>query len=300
MTLVHDALRAQSVLDALGNKFEFQTRIDPDKVDDHFHDLTPIWITDDTQMTLFGMEATTELWLGEGPRFSVSEVHKRHLIEWRNTQDGAYRPLKNKTFLGRDPQMWEQVAPGGTCLSSLHRARKGKSMRNQSNGCGTVMKALPFALALLDGRDPAHWAPLVAGIAQMTHGAETTYDTMMLYMTVVADLMSNGGSQYIKHIAGTGNHIDQWKGGWNAQDCLDMACWAVGNAGSFEELAVLSIAHDGDSDSVAAVAGALWALGGNPIGDVGNWIYDHRLKEAKLVTCVADRYDEAITFARSL
>jgi ADP-ribosylglycohydrolase len=61
------------------------------------------------------------------------------------------------------------------------------------------------------------------------------------------------------------NNISELGEGWIAPECVNMAIWAYSEANTFDELLALSIAHDGDSDSVAAVAGSLWGLSGREV-----------------------------------
>ena len=44
-----------------------------------------------------------------------------------------------------------------------------------------------------------------------------------------------------------------------------MAIWCYHNSTTFDELLRQSIAIDGDSDSVAAVAGSIWGLSGQEV-----------------------------------
>jgi ADP-ribosylglycohydrolase len=48
--------------------------------------------------------------------------------------------------------------------------------------------------------------------------------------------------------------------GFYATEAVDMAMWAVNNSDDFEELLLNSICHNGDSDSVGAIAGGFWGL----------------------------------------
>lgn len=293
MHLIKEAIRAQAVAEAMGEAFEFRKRIKEHDVTDHIFSNTELFITDDTQMTLFGMEAQRELFLGGAGLGLDKEIHLKHLVEWRNTQTNWTKEGTNKTWLGRMPQMFYCMAPGGTCMSALAAMRDGKPIVNKSNGCGTVMKALPFALGLFAGQEPQTQYRVAIEVSMATHQSPETAVAMRQYMDVATSLMSNGYSPILADTASRGTHIDQWGGGWNATDCLLMAMWAVGNAKTFEEMMLLSIAHDGDSDSVAAVSGALWALAGLPLGRC-HQIFESRLHEAKLVDQVAQRLEAAL------
>ena len=294
--LILDALKAQSIADAIGRKFEFQRNIDWEKVEDEILATHHVGITDDTQMTLFGMEAMTEIWNTDTWRPDHRlKIFMKHYVDWYYTQSQHDRCITS-TWLGKHKQMHHAVAPGGTCLKSLEQISQGRVPYNDSNGCGSVMKALPLALALMK-EDPVEFIGFATAMSCHTHGSVETGQAVLKYMEVAKALMAFGESHYLDRIASKGEVINQWRGGWNATDCLNMACWAVGNANTFEEMLILSITHDGDSDSVAAVAGALWALGGRPIDDLGEWIFKHRVVEHKLVTEVGKRFDQALNRA---
>jgi len=59
--------------------------------------------------------------------------------------------------------------------------------------------------------------------------------------------------------------IEQLGDGWTALSCIEMAVYCYHTSNTFDELLRRSIAHDGDSDSTAAVAGSLWGLSGREV-----------------------------------
>ena len=59
-----------------------------------------------------------------------------------------------------------------------------------------------------------------------------------------------------------GNQVGE---GWIAPECVEISIWAYCTATSFDDLLARSVAHDGDSDTTAACAGALWGLSGREV-----------------------------------
>lgn len=298
-TVIHNALRAQAVADAVGRTFEFSKTINEKDILDVIWGRTDLRITDDTQMALFNAEAIRECTLYGAGLVPVQSIHERHLVEWYRTQ---YENLAwmNNTWLGTQAAMHKSVAPGGTCLTSISNILSGRHVRNNSNGCGVVMKALPFAFQLLIDEyvQVEREAELVTNL---THKSPDARLAIRKYLRIAADLMCDADSSDLMRIADKGTDISAHGQGWNATECLNMACWAVGNAESFEDLLVLSIQHGGDSDSVAAVAGGLWALAGlsekAPKDDTNLIEYLMQgLKEKAVVVEVAYRLEEAIAY----
>lgn len=300
-TVIHNAIRAQAVADAVGRTFEFSkgSQIFEKDILDVIWGRTDLRITDDTQMALFNAEAIRECILWGGIRVPSQTIHERHLVEWYRTQYSG-EAWMNNTWLGTQSAMHKSVAPGGTCLTSISNLASGRPVRNDSNGCGVVMKALPYAFQLMvdDYEQVEREAEMVTNL---THKSPDARLAIRKYLRVAADLMRDAESVDLERIAEKGVDISFHGEGWNATECLNMALWAVGNAESFEDLLVLCIQHDGDSDSVAAVAGGLWALAGlddkAPKDDTNLIEYLMQgLKEKSLVVEVAYRLEEAIAY----
>lgn len=242
--LLSIALKAQAIGDAAGEDFEFLS--EPLKVD--LHDLINtdsygLNITDDTQMTMFGLEGM----INGG---SLDDI-KEQYIHWLNTQSqSATREFPISDKLIDQKKMWTIRAPGGTCLQSLRMLRKGLTVVNQSNGCGSVMKALPFLFA------PT--ADLLVDVSLMTHHGSQIEPTAIHQWEYAQQLLAKNIPG--KHIGLTLRSI-YGDGGWQAGSCLAIAIWAFENCeGDFTKLLELAILHGGDSDSVAATAGAFYGL----------------------------------------
>jgi ADP-ribosylglycohydrolase len=155
-------------------------------------------------------------------------------------------------------------APGTTCLQSLAILKAShRTIRNDRKGCGAVMRLLPFALML---HDAFYSYTQVLDLAQyataLTHGHPEAEAATALYMSTVHALVHGIQPQFFDDLK-TVEHITELGTGWTAMECLSMACYAVATSKTYDEMVIRAICHPGDSDSVAAVAGGLWALAGN-------------------------------------
>jgi ADP-ribosylglycohydrolase len=123
-------------------------------------------ITDDTQMTLFTLEALLD-WRDDPELDLLHELHVSYL-QWWDTQR-LESPPDGARGLAAEQWLYARRAPGTTCSSALAATRSsgrvGEAAANDSKGCGAVMRAAPFGLVGLDA--PGEWAARAAGL---THG----------------------------------------------------------------------------------------------------------------------------------
>jgi ADP-ribosylglycohydrolase len=126
-------------------------------------------ITDDTQMTLFTLEALLR-WRADSALDPVRELHVSYL-QWWDTQR-LDSPPEGATGLAAEQWLYARRAPGTTCSSALEAVRcsgrVGELAVNDSKGCGGAMRAAPFGLLGLE--NPGELAALGAGL---THGHPT-------------------------------------------------------------------------------------------------------------------------------
>lgn len=91
-------------------------------------------------------------------------------LEWFFTQTGedVYKP--HECWLTGVPELNHRRAPGSTCITALVAIARNQLPRNNSKGCGGVMRIAPVPLyAVAKGMDIAE-ADLLAGeVAQLTH-----------------------------------------------------------------------------------------------------------------------------------
>lgn len=241
--LVKNAMRCMAVCDAVGNVFEFEKKETFSQKDIlEYANFGKLEITDDSQMTLFGFESI------------ISSCDITHAyFDWYLTQTEKYEKfvkengeLPSSLLISRQ-DMWKYQAPGYTCMTALEELTDcGGRPSNDSKGCGAVMRLLPMMLidSILDRHS---WMRQSIAVThdhpECIHAAK---DLEMSYMGF--------------NINRLGESIEEYGEGWTAQSCVDMAIWAVNNAKDFDDLLVKSIWHDGDSDSVAAVAGSIWGM----------------------------------------
>jgi ADP-ribosylglycohydrolase len=134
-------------------------------------------ITDDTQMTLFTVEGLIRSFVGQslkGESRPPAVVHHAYL-KWLATQDQSFESRSEQAdldgWLIADKRLWARRAPGNTCLSALRsNSILGQPAKNNSKGCGTVMRAAPFGfMAGMAGGVPYAF-DLAIESARTTHG----------------------------------------------------------------------------------------------------------------------------------
>ena len=145
-------------------------------------------ITDDTQMTLFTLEAMIRarmargLGLAEHPISVLQHAYQR----WYHTQGTPWHRAGGLYALEPEPDGWlvkEQAlhsrrAPGATVLTALRGFAGGvpsaspEARVNDSKGCGAVMRAAPVAIW---SDDPVEVFDLAARSGALTHGHPSGY-----------------------------------------------------------------------------------------------------------------------------
>ena len=108
-------------------------------------------ISDDTQMSLF---TAAGILLGmtrgymRGIMGRIDTYCRFTYLDWLHTQEWTSRheDARVDSWLMDVPELYSRRAPGNTCLSALHSIEEGKEPRNNSCGCGGVMRTAPLAL----------------------------------------------------------------------------------------------------------------------------------------------------------
>lgn len=148
-------------------------------------------VTDDTQMALFTVEGLIRAWVRgatKGICHIPSVVHHAYR-RWLVTQDEDFsHPRSNDEFDGwliRDKRLWARRAPGLTCLSALRADTAfGEATKNDSKGCGTVMRDAPFGFIAVD--NPTHAFELAAETASTTHGHHSASFSSSALASIIA------------------------------------------------------------------------------------------------------------------
>jgi ADP-ribosyl-[dinitrogen reductase] hydrolase len=288
---LHASLLGGAYGDSLGAEIEFLS-LDAirRKFPDGISDLPPHQgqrgaITDDTQMTLFTAEGLIRTHIRgalKGISHSSSVVHHA-LLRWYRTQGGKPGVETDDVGLITDRRLWARRAPGLTCLSSLGEVRSlGTPAKNDSKGCGTIMRVAPVALmvprdqvrsiasdtsALTHGHPTgqlaaAAWAEMLADVATGSKLEETA--------TTIADQYERleNGHETARAIRkaldaprdGSPETVETLAGGWTAEEALSIALYACLAGKTFDRALQIAVVHGGDSDSTGAIAGNMMGL----------------------------------------
>ena len=109
-------------------------------------------ISDDTQMTLFtangmlmGITRGYMRGIGGCPENYVDRAY----LDWYYTQTGRSGGEHARyTWLRDLPELAHRRAPGNTCLTACECLLNGQVVRNNSKGCGGIMRVAPLALLM--------------------------------------------------------------------------------------------------------------------------------------------------------
>jgi len=253
-------------------------------------------ITDDTQMTLFTAEGLIRGWVRGCFKgiTTYSGVTAHAYLRWLQTQ--GERPTCDIDFGTDEPgwlfqqrQLHSRRAPGNTCLAALRAMNSlGEPARNDSKGCGGVMRVAPvglFAWRLRQHESPQDAFRLGTELAALTHGHPTGALTggvlavLILALTdgaSLADALAAAKSllraepghdetlraiEMAEELADSGlpheEAIARLGQGWIAEEALAISIYCALVAHNFKDGVILAVNHDGDSDSTGAIVGNL-------------------------------------------
>ena len=253
-------------------------------------------ITDDTQMTLFTAEGLIRGWVRGCFKgiTTYSGVTAHAYLRWLQTQ--GERPSCDIDFGTDEPgwlfqqrQLHGRRAPGNTCLSALRAMSSlGEQARNDSKGCGGVMRVAPvglFAWRLRQYESPHDAFRLGTELAALTHGHPTGALTggglavLILALTDGASLPEALAASKAILRAETGHEetlraiemaetlavsglpheeaIARLGQGWIAEEALAISIYCALVARNFKQGVILAVNHDGDSDSTGSIVGNL-------------------------------------------
>ncbi len=332
----HGCLLGGAVGDALGAPVEFMTcpEIHRQFGPAGIRDYAPAYgrlgaITNDTQMTLFTADGMLRAHVGAAMRDLEPEFGNRTAqayVCWLKTQ-GA-QPKLTKTpvepsWLMAHHELLSRRAPGLTCLSALKSlTRFDERARNNSKGCGGVMRVAPIGMFFSNWMEGAEhrdtWIKrtfnVATDVAAITHGHPTGQLTAGVFAVIIAlamrrvpllDATEIGKAELRKHdgheetlaaiehaqrlAAERPAQLDALQElgeGWVADEALAMSLYCAQSARDFESALVLAVNHGGDSDSTGAITGNLLgaALGATAIPE--RWL--ERLELADVIRGVAD------------
>lgn len=267
-------------------------------------------ISDDTQMTLF---TANGLLVGDTrgklrgiqgwPRVYVAYAY----LDWLLTQQSSLEEVnrherftKNggRSWLLDVPELYSRRAPGITCLSALEKEWNGESFgdyvkakRNNSKGCGGIMRVAPIAVDYQTDMDTLDMEG--AQLAAITHGHSLGYMPAAVLVHIINRIVfpEGGERQPLKDIileardsvakifavdphlreltdiidlairlSENGeddlDNIHRLGEGWVAEETLGISLYcALRYQNDFSAGIIAAVNHKGDSDSTGAVTG---------------------------------------------
>lgn len=231
-------------------------------------------ITDDTQMTLFTAEGLIRAMVRYDERgicHPPSVIHHA-LLRWLLSQGEVPNVKVDDVGLICDRRLHARRAPGNTCLSALRSASAfGELARNNSKGCGTIMRVAPMAFV-----SPDRVKDLALETSALTHGHPTGQEAAAAWALILAAVavgtgieeaavrqsndFGNDTQRAIKLALGARRDgapetVQSLGGGWVAEEALSIAIYACLCARDFEHGLTVAVTHSGDSDSTGAIAG---------------------------------------------
>jgi ADP-ribosylglycohydrolase len=253
-------------------------------------------ITDDTQLTLFTAEGLLRAWVRGCVKgvASVPDLTRQAYLRWLRTQHEGPVPTVDARvpldgWLIRHRQLHSRRDPGNTCLGALRDARVHEGpARNNSKGCGGVMRMAPVGLFLWmpeTNQAPRHAFQLATELAAITHGHPTGQLAAGAFAVLILGLVDGAGlpeaiaiakAELVRHAhhEETLRAIEQAEilarsdlsqaaalgnlgHGWVAEEALATSIYCALVAPSFREAVRLAIHHDGDSDTTGSITGNL-------------------------------------------
>lgn len=303
---VRGCLLGGAVGDALGAPVEFMSleKIRRAFGSDGITEFAPAYgragaITDDTQMTLFTAEGLIRAQVRYDGRGICHPpgVIQHALLRWLHTQ-AERSPAMPTTgrewpdgWLVTRKELFSQRAPGMTCLAALKAAERfSDEARNDSKGCGAIMRIAPIGLFVRLDSHSEGGAPLAFQMAcqsaKSTHGHITSTLSSGFFSLVLAHVLrgssledaisiskpwveaDDGARETLAAIEGavalassgapsSPETVERLGSGWIAEEALAISLFCALRATSFEHGVRLAVNHGGDSDSTGSLTGQL-------------------------------------------
>lgn len=256
-------------------------------------------ISDDTQMTLFtanGLLIGTTRGMTRGIMGSYPSYIALCYQDWLKTQtaDEFGFEAPGYSWLNNIPEMNHSRAPGRTCISYLMHNNLGSTSdpRNNSKGCGGVMRVAPIGLYFEDKPYTIDEIDMIgAEAAALTHGHELGYIPAAMLVHIIHLLAHNTDisvseavldakeamvrlfpkAAHLKEMLAltdaairlaAEDDIDELDAirelgqGWVAEETLAIAIYcSLKYENDFEKAIIAAVNHSGDSDSTGAVTG---------------------------------------------
>lgn len=257
-------------------------------------------VSDDTQMTLFTLEAINDC----DALTSTSDVVERirlAYLDWFNTQREHPSEEYVTGNIWQVPELQRMRAPGNCCMTSLGMGGPGtpETPINDNKGCGGVMRVAPIGLF------PQKWNAaevfeIAMRAAAITHTHPTGYLSAGILATIIhylvdgkdlleavqlSDGLLTGYRNYqetqdkiFKAMELSQNELDPTEAveilgqGWIAEEALGIGLYAALKGNDFKNVIRIAANHSGDSDSTASIAGQIYGAWHGPFDIPDEWI----------------------------
>lgn len=224
----------------------------------------PALYTDDTQMSIAVAEALVTA--GDQDLETIMAAVKAEFITWRHS------PENNR-------------APGNTCLKGVSNMERGvhwsESGVPDSKGCGAAMRVAPIGYFYQN--DPDRLKEIVRASGICTHGHRTAIVASVgsaylvklaldgiLPESMIPELLdfTSGMSKELNHAIRKVEECLDWEDeekalahlgeGWVAEEAVALALFCfLRHSESYEETVIRGANTNGDSDSIASIAGGI-------------------------------------------
>jgi ADP-ribosylglycohydrolase len=230
------------------------------------------------------------------------------------------QPHEDSGSILNNKDLFSLRAPGNTCLSALESNKMGtiEEPINNSKGCGGVMRVAPVGLFL--HKNPETAFRVAAEVAAITHGHPSGYLAAGALAVIIAELV-NGKSIFesaeraLVLLKSYPHHeetyeaieaaielsrsdedpvgaISQLGEGWIAEESLAIALYCALKESDFRKALIMSVNHDGDSDSTGSICGNIMGACYGFKAVPEDWAAQIELKELIIDTAsrLYDRY----------
>lgn len=246
-----------------------------------------IGFTDDTQLTMFTADGVIKSAL---KHFNAKQQPDYNMIfssyqDWYKTCAQAQRV--NHGWISELDDLLSTGGSGKTCMNTLSQDKMGSVEKpiNNSKGTGGIMRVAP--IGLLYHRYPENAFDIAVNCAALTHGNPNAYLSAGVYSAIIANIINGepletaidhsieilktkpDSKELIdivdkaKELASNADiapidAINQLGKGWNGDEALAIAIYcALKTPDDFRQVIVNASNHDGDSDTVASIAGGI-------------------------------------------
>lgn len=246
-------------------------------------------VSDDTQMTLFTAEGILHA-ITRGMNREICNIPGAvylSYLRWYYTQTkkivncGNMMEIIVQGELIKNEKLYRREAPGNTCLTVLSSGEMGTIEKpiNNSKGCGGVMRVAPCGLHFrID--NPFN---IACECAAITHGHPTGYLAAGAFAQIINDICNdyslidaiNHSIEILEEKENSKEtvtaiqkavelskekpsqiNLSKLGEGWIAEEALAIALYSVlCYPDDFRKAILLSINHDGDSDSTGSICG---------------------------------------------